>query len=63
MNAICYLGKTIQDAPFSKRLVKSNQQELIGSKGIYLASSREVYNLSDKEFMDIYEDNTSEKLL
>ena len=63
MNAICYLGKTIQDAPFSKRLVKSNQQELIGSKGIYLASSREVYNLSDREFMDIYDNNTSEKLL
>ena len=63
LNAICYLGKNIQDAPFSKRLVKNDKQELIGSKGIYIACSREIYNMSDEDFIDIYEENACEKLL
>lgn len=63
LNAICYLGKIIQDAPFSKRIVKGNEQEMVGSNGIYLATSREIYNLKDEDFFRIYEDNTSEKLL
>jgi len=44
LNAICCLSPDYPDASFSKRIVKSNETEFIGSEESYIAVSRYFYN-------------------
>lgn len=51
LNALCSLGN-FQDAPFTRRIAKSDQTEFIGSDDSYIACCRQIYNLSDKDFLE-----------
>lgn len=49
LNAICKLSPDYPDASFSKRIVKSDKTEFIGSEDSYIAVSRPIYNLSQED--------------
>ena len=54
LSAICMLSEGYQDAAFTRRTINDNRKELVGSSDIYMACSRQIYNLPDEEFLKIY---------
>lgn len=54
-NAVCLISDIPQHAPFTRRIVKDEREELVGGSEEYLSCSREAYNMSDEEFMIRYE--------
>jgi len=55
LNAVCKLSGNFADAHFTRRLVNSSETELIGGLDIYMAVSREIYNLSENDFLKLNE--------
>jgi len=62
LNAICKIGQEYTDASFSRRIVKSDLTELIGSNDIYVAVSREMYNLPEDQFQNFFIPQSQEQL-
>jgi len=62
LTAICRLGDNYPNASFSKRIVKSDLTEFIGSDDAYMAVSRQIYNLSETEFLEKLRGNSNIQL-
>ena len=54
LSAICVLSDGFHDAAFTRRTIPDTQQSLVGSSDIYMACSRNIYNMPDEEFLKIY---------
>ena len=52
LTAVCSLSPDYRDAPFSRRIVKSEQTEFIGADDSYIAVSRYIYNLPHNSIIE-----------
>lgn len=53
LTAVCKLSKNFEDAPFSRRICNSEENELIGGAESYIAASRTIYLMEDKEIQKL----------
>jgi thymidine kinase len=54
LNAVCLLSNPVQNAPFTRRIVADEKETLVGTDDAYISCSREIFNLDNREFLELY---------
>jgi len=54
LNAVCLLSSPVQNAPFTRRIIRNERETLVGTDDCYISCSRDIFNLDNREFIERY---------